>query len=263
MTQQKKLKKAIRVRSEKTGESYTAARRQLLDIRGKKAAASNQAAAPEPQLAPPAPAAEEPAPPARTASPTKGTITDASTLKKTGHGLEHWFAVLDAFDAATQGHTAAAAHLHGAHGIPGWYAQGITVAYERARGLRELNQSCAGTFQVSVSKTVPVSVAVVIDALQSAERRATWLAGADPGLIQAFDAAFSGDKPREVKTKGNDYAWVRFPWAPHKVEIRITGKPTGASVVADNTDLADAEQVEQKRAQWRVALEGLRRHLGG
>lgn len=274
MTQQKKLKKAIRARSEKTGESYTAARRQLLDLRGKKVAASTQAAAPEPQLtpaAPPAPAAESPAPPsappapraASSTKPTKGAITDASTLKKTGHGLEHWFAVLDAFDAATQGHTAAAAHLHGAHGIPGWYAQGITVAYERARGLRELNQSCAGTFQVSVSKTVPVSVAEVIDALKSAERRATWLAGADPGLVQAFDAAFSGDKPREVKTKGSDYAWVRFPWAPHKVEIRITGKPTGASVVADNTALADAEQVEQKRAQWRVALEGLRRHLAG
>jgi len=268
MTQQKKLKKAVRARSEKTGESYTSARRQLLLARDKKTAAAKPPAAPEPQSAPPASAApptprSSAAPAPRAAAPTRGATTDEATRKKTGHGLDHWFAVLDAFGAAAKGHTASAAHLYEAHGIPGWYAQGITVAYERARGLREMNQSCAGTFQVSVSKTVPVPVAEVIDTLRNAARRSEWLAEADPGLVQAFDAAFSGDKPREVKTKGSDYAWVRFPWPPAKVEIRITGKPKGASVTADNTDLADAGQVEERRALWRVALAGLARHLSG
>ena len=46
MTQQKKLKKAIRARSEKTGESYTAARRQVLLAREE----------PEEAPAPPSPA---------------------------------------------------------------------------------------------------------------------------------------------------------------------------------------------------------------
>jgi hypothetical protein len=233
MTQQKKLKKAIRARSGKTGESYTAARRQVLLAREE----------------PPAP---KPKPPA------KGGITEESVLKKTGHGLDHWFGVLDAFGAAAKGHTAAAAHLYNEHGIPGWHSQGITVAYERARGLREVNQACTGKFQVSVSKTVPATVAEVVDALQST----AWLQGADPGLAQALDSAFRGDKPREIKTKGSDYAWLRFPWDGHTVEIRITGKPKGASVVADNTDLPDAALVEQRREQWRAALAGLQRHLG-
>lgn len=244
MTLQKKLKKTIRARSEKTGESYTAARRQVLLAREKKEKA------PEPPAAVPAP--KKP--------PAKGGITEESVLKKTGHGLDHWFGVLDAFGAATKGHTAAAAHLYDAHGVPGWHAQGITVAYERARGLREVNQTCTGKFQVSVSKTVPATVAEVADALRSADRRAAWLQGAEPGLVQALDAAFAGPKPREVKFK-NDYAWLRFPWDGRTVEIRITGKPTGASVVADNQDLPDSSLVEQRRAQWRVALEGLQRHL--
>lgn len=238
MTQQKKLKKAIRARSAKTGESYTSARRQVLLARE------------EPAAPPPAPK-----------PPAKGGITDESVLKKTGHGLDHWFGVLDAFGAAAKGHTATAAYLHKEHGIPGWHSQGITVAYERARGLREVNQACTGKFQVSVSKTVPATVAEVADALRSAGRRAIWLAGADPGLVQALDAALSGDKPREVKTKA-DYAWLRFPWDGRTVEIRITGKPKGASVVADNGDLPDATLVEQRRAQWRAALAGLLRHLG-
>lgn len=260
MTQQKKLKKTIRARSQKTGESYTAARRHVLRAREKA----------EPQPIPVETPAKEsalavvPTTPAskRATSPTRGALTDEAARKKTGHGLDHWFAVLDAFDAPAKGHTAAAAYLHQEHGVPGWHAQGITVAYERARGLRELNQACTGTFQVSVSKTVPATVAEVIDALKSADRRADWLRGADPGLVQALDAAFAGEKPREVKTKGSDYAWLRFPWDGRTVELRITGKPKGASVVADNAGLPAPELVEQRRAQWRTALAGLLRHLG-
>jgi hypothetical protein len=262
MTQLKKLKKSIRSRSEKTGESYTAARRQVLLAHDKKAktAEPSAPAAAAAITAVPAPPASPP--PARAAAAAKGSVSDEAARKKTGFGHDHWFAVLDRFGAAAKGHTAAAAHLHEQHGIPGWHAQGITVAYERARGLREMNQSCAGTFQVNVSKTVPASVAAVIEALTSAGQRADWLQGADPGLVQALDAAFTGDKPREVKTKGSDYAWLRFPWDGSKVEIRITGKPKGASVVADNSNLASPEQVEPRRAQWRVALEGLQRYLG-
>ena len=171
--------------------------------------------------------------------------------------------MLQAFGAAGKGHTAAAAHLHKEHGIPGWHAQGITVAFERSRGLRETNQACTGTFQVSVTKTVPATVSAVVDALKSPERRAAWLADADPGLAQALEAAFTGDKPREVKTKGDDLAWLRFKWDGRTVEIRITGKPKGASVVADNAGLPDAGLVEPRRGQWKVALEGLKRYLEG
>ncbi|MFY9826684.1 MAG: hypothetical protein WAM82_35330 [Thermoanaerobaculia bacterium] len=255
MTQLKKLKKSIRSRSQKTGESYTAARRQVLLARDKEAEPAEPPAPVAAAEAPPVPA------PSSSAKAVRGSVSDEAARKKTGHGLDHWFAVLDDFGAAAKGHTAAATHLYEQHGVPGWHAQGITVAYERARGLREMNQSCSGTFQVNVSKTVPANVATVIEALASAGQRAEWLEGADPGLIQALDAAFLGDKPREVKTKGSDYAWLRFPWDGGKVEIRITGKPKGASVVADNSNLASPEQVEQRRAQWRVALEGLQRYL--
>lgn len=244
MTLQKKLKKAIRARAAKTGESYTAARRQVLLAREK----------PEetPEPPPPAPA---PRPAARR------QVTDESVLKKTGYGLDHWFGVLDAFGADAKGHTVAAAYLYHEHGIPGWHAQGITVAYERERGLRQVNQACTGKFQVSVSKTVRATVAEVADALRSADRRAAWLQGADPGLAQALGEAFAGPKPREIKTKGSEYAWLRFRWDGSTVEVRITGKPTGASVVADSKDLPDPARVEQRRAQWRAALEGLQRHL--
>jgi hypothetical protein len=263
MTLQKKLKKAVRARSEKTGESYTAARRQVLLARARKTESSKQPVIADPLPAPAAVVAAPAVPAPRATKPAKGEVSDESARKKTGHGLDHWFAVLDAFGAAAKGHTAAAAHLYNDHGVPGWHSQGITVAYERARGLRDVHQSCAGDFQVSVSKTVPATVAEVIEAFKNGKRRAVWLQGADAGLVRALDAAFQGPKLREVKTKGSDYAWFRFPWDSSQVEIRVTGKPKGASIAMDSTKLAGAEQVEERRAQCRAALEGLKRHLGG
>lgn len=244
MTQQKKLKKAIRARARKTGESYTAARRHVLRGRGRTAPATTVAA---------------PGRPAKRVEPRKG---ETGVIKKTGHGYDHWFAVLDTFGAPAKGHTASAAHLYREHGVPGWHSQMITVAYERERGLRAMNQSAAGDFQVNVSKTVPVPMADVVDALRSVRRRAAWLEGADPALGRALEAALNGPKPRQVKVRANGIAGLRYPWDAGRVEIDIVGKPNGrTSVVASMTKLSGSAQVEERRAQWKTALEGLKGHL--
>lgn len=226
MTHAKKLKKEIRARAAKTGESYTAARRHVLFARDKHAA---------------------PAPPPA----SKPEIGDASVVKATGRGLDHWFAVLDAFGAPTKGHTASAAHLRKDHSIRGWYAQMITVLYERARGLRSLNQSCDGDFQVGVSKAVHAAVHEVMEAL----REGRWLNGVDPELARAFP------KRANLVMKGEKYAKLRYKWDQSTIEIRITPKKGGSTIVADNMKLADASQVERRRSQWRRALEALRAFL--
>ncbi len=245
MTKAKKLKKLIRERSAKTGERYTAARRQVLLARTKKATPPLTAAAP-----------------ARRSPPRVG-ISDAAAAKKTGHGFDHWFAVLDAFDVASKGHTAAADHLRSTHGVPGWHAQMISVAYERARGLRAVNQASTGGFQVSISRTVRASVAEVAAAIGDARRREQWLKTADPELRRALNAAFSAAKPKQVVLKNASSGRLRYSW-DGAVEIRITGKPKGGgcSVAADNMDLREAGQVERRRVAWRAALDALKEHLG-
>jgi hypothetical protein len=253
MTEAKKLKQAIRARSRKTGERYTAARRQLLERRFGRAP---KAAAARPN--PPRPAPEE----AVEARSDRLAIGDAAIVKKTGHGYLHWFAVLDAFDVKAKGHAAAAAHLRKEHGVPGWHCQMITVAYERARGLRAVNQTCAGDFQVSVSKTVRASVSEIVSAFDDHSRRASWLRDTDEGLARALSAAFSGPKGKRVKVKDGRNARLRYAWNETSVEIRIAATTKGAAnVVADNTKLASASAVAERRAFWRVALENLKTHL--
>lgn len=253
MTEARKLKKAIRARARKTGERYTAARRQLLLAREKR-----RVTGPRPGPATRATAAA--APPRAPA----GSISDAAAVKKTGHELAHWFSVLDGFDAAARGHTAAAAHLNEAHGVPGWHAQMITVAYERARGLRTTNQAGSGTFQVSVSKTVAATVADVVRSFGEVGRRGRWLRAADPGLAKALAAALTGPRRGALALRKDDYARMRFRWDGATVEIRVHGKPNGRStIVADNTGLPGTAAVEARRRQWKVALAELARHLAG
>jgi hypothetical protein len=199
---------------------------------------------------------------ARPAPKVRTRTGEAGLIKKTGHGYDHWFAVLDAFGAPAKGHTASAAHLAHDHGVPSWHCQMVTVAYERERGLRAMNQSCAGDFQVNVSKVVAVSVAEVVELLRSARRRADWLRSADPALRGALEAALSGPRPRAVKVRDRSLARLRYPWGTGAVEIAITGKPNGrTSVVASMTKLAGPAEVETRRAQWRNALEGLKEYL--
>jgi hypothetical protein len=227
---------------------------QLLARRPKAAAPVRQATtAPEPRdsPAPRKPGSESP-------------VTDANILKKTGHGLEHWFAVLDAFGAAAKGHTASARHLYEDHGVPGWHTQAITVAYERARGLRTTNQNYAGKFQVSVSRVMPASARQLVDLLARPEKRAAWLKAADPSLRQALEAAFKGPKARQVKVKDEHNAQLRYQWDGKPVQIYIVGKPNGkASMVVDNQDLPGPEHVDMRRALWSEALDTLRSQLKG
>lgn len=241
MTRDHKLKKAIRARAAKTGESYAAARRQYLK--------------PAQAAAPPAASGPKPA--------KAGGLSEAAALRATGHGLDHWFAVLDAFSPeGVKGHTAAARHLADDHGVPGWHAQGITVAWERTRGTRAVNQGCTGTFNVGVSRVVAADVAAVVGALREKAQRARWLVDADPALARALAAALDGGKSKGLRQPDEGRARLRFRWDGCAIEMRIDAKPGGkASVVADNMELPDAAAVESRRDAWKGALDALRAFL--
>lgn len=243
MTHAKKLKKAIRRRARKTGESYTAARKQVLDAR------RSATAAPAPPAAPPARAA------ARRAT---RTTSDTPVRKATGHGFDHWFAVLDAFGAAAKGHTASARHLREDHGVPGWHCQMITVEYERARGLRAANQSSRGEFQVAVSRTLPLPLDALRGVFEDARRRRRWLASVDAGLARALEAALGKGgfvaKPRHVQ--------IRYAWGASRMLIAMEPRPGGKTLLlASSEKLAGPEDVERRRAAWSAALDALKSML--
>jgi len=247
MTQTKKLKKAVRSRSRKTGESYTAARRQVLR---KKAAARTAVRPVEKTTAPVEVSA-------------KVAVSEKRIEEMTGHGYQHWFQVLDAFGAVQKGHTAAAAHLDSL-GVPGWHAQGIVVAYERVRGVRAVNQRTDGTYEVSVSRVITATPSEVARAFNDKKRRGQWLADASPRLVRAIENAFEKDGKSMSVVKEGRQARVRYQAVGSKMEIVVDAQGESKSrVVAVSSRLPKAEDVTNQRAAWSGALDGLRQHLAG
>ena len=250
MTTARALKQAIRARAAKTGERYTAARRHVLrEIEARKP--------PAPAAAPPAPAVA-PAPRAGLVPATKGGVSEAKAVERTGHGLDHWFAVLDRFGAVERGHTAAARHLHSDHGVDGWYAQGITVAYERARGVRASNQRSGGEFEVSVSKVIATDLPAITRAFTDARRRRRWLQAVDPSLAAALLKGLDSPSSRGIVVRPDGQGRCRYKWGDTVVQFYLLPKAGGkVSLVVTNSKLPSAADVEERRAAWRQALKEL------
>ena len=190
-------------------------------------------------------------------------MSDAALLKKTGHDLAHWFGVLDRFGAVEKGHTAAARHLYEAHGVDGWYAQGITVAYERERGVRGVNQRCDGAFEVSVSKVMNATTKQVVKAFSDARTRAKWINEAD---AEAGGRACEGRCRQEVeglRGRPDGLARFRYKWDDTIVQLYMTPKSKEkiSRGGARTPSCRPATRWSVHRGQWKTALGLLADHF--
>jgi hypothetical protein len=143
MPKQKDLKRIIRSRMQKTGESYTAARLQIVK---KKAPDYAELAG----------------------------MSDASVKKQTSRTWAEWVKVLDDARASEKPHREIARYVSSL-GTPDWWSQMVTVGYERIRGLREKGQRRGGGYEVSRSRTFNVPIKKLYAAFANARTRARWL----------------------------------------------------------------------------------------
>jgi uncharacterized protein YndB with AHSA1/START domain len=150
MPEQKDLKRLVRARMEKTGESYTAARGQIV----KQQLPSDQRLA---ELA--------------------GMGND-KVLERTGRTWRQWVRELDAMGATSMPHRDIARRVHDDYGIPGWWSQTVTTCYERIRGLRQMGQRRdTGKFDASKSRTFAFPVSGLYRAFSHRPTRERWLSG--------------------------------------------------------------------------------------
>ena len=83
------------------------------------------------------------------------STSDDAVRAATGRSSQEWFALLDVAGAGGWPHQQIAAWLVTEHGVDGWWAQGVTVRYEQARGRRRPGQRPDGTYSVTASVTLP------------------------------------------------------------------------------------------------------------
>ena len=222
MTVQKSFKRLVRARMAKTGESYTAARVQLL-------ATGDEASTDEdiPQL----------------------VCSDERIRERTGRGWEEWFDLLDSWDGESMGHTALArrvAELLGIHPL-GWDAQAVTTSFERARGKREVGERAGGGFVAGASRTIAAGAEQVFMAFVDPSQRAGWLP--DVALSER-----SVSKPTIARFDVDD--------GTSRLLVTIDAKtPAKSTVVVEQSKLADADERDARKGYWRQALATLKAQL--
>jgi hypothetical protein len=105
--------------------------------------------------------------------------SDESIRQNSGHGWADWIDLIEAGPGRDAGHTAIAAWVHAEHGVPAWWAQGVTVGYERIAGLRLPGQMPDGTFSVSRTRVLALPVELLRAALLDEHSRADVFPGID------------------------------------------------------------------------------------
>jgi uncharacterized protein YndB with AHSA1/START domain len=240
MTKQKSFKGRVRARMDKTSERYTTARRQLLAKAGPEGAADQVAA-------PPVDAPAGPATPPADAPGARRPYSDEVIRANTGRTWDEWFALLDEWGGAERPHPEIARWLNQEHGVDGWWAQGVTVAYEQARGLRAPGQRRGGLFEAGASKTVAVPVDRLYEAFADPALRERWL----PGVTFEVRTAHPGKSIRANWDDGST-----------RLVIAFTARGDAKSQVAlVHERVPDAETAERLKAFWRERVAVLKQVL--
>lgn len=179
----------------------------------------------------------------------KPVMTDAGIAAKTGNGWDEWFKLLDKAGAAKLDHKAITALLDAKFKPGPWWGQMIAVSYERARGIRAMNQKCDGEFSVSVSKVLAADLAKLYAATADDAARKKWFPkGAFATSSQTKDKYFRG-------------AWGKNG---ARLEINFYAKGPGkAQIVVQANKLDGNDTVESERAAWKKALAKLETMLIG
>lgn len=222
MTKERSFKRRVRERMSKTGESYAAARGQVSQKRERVRAARTRLAA------------------------TTERPSDDKVRAATGKRWEAWFSILDRWGARQRKHGETAAYLMDEHDVPGWWAQSITMWYERARGMRLKHQQPGG-FTIYASKTIAVPVDVLFDAFVNPRTRREWLT----------------DGTMSVRTSQPGHT-ARFDWADGSTRVNVSFEekgPAKATVAVAHERLPDPDEAERAKTSWQGRLAELKAFL--
>jgi hypothetical protein len=220
MPTNKDFKRLVRGRMQKTGESYTAARAHL---RKHQPAAASSAPSPAEYA-------------------KLGGKSDAVLREKTGRNWERWVKALDRAKAYAWPHREIAKHVQEKYRIPEWWAQTVTVGYERIKGLRAVGQRRDGSYDASKSKTFPVPLVLLYQAFDDPRTRSRWLPGVDLKVRSA------------TREKSMRITWPDKTW----VDVWFTGKGPGKSQVAlTHGKLPEQAAATQAKQFWTERLGAL------
>jgi len=195
------------------------------------------------------------------------SITEAAVLRATGKGWAHWLGILDRWGAAEKGHAAAARHMAERHGLSPWWAQTVTVRFEKERGLRVRHERPDG-FSITVTRTIEVPLAEAWSAWTTAKGWNRWFTTKARLNLREGGRYSNGDQDAGVfrsiaPAKRLCLTWENAKHCPGTlVEVRFAAKGRGRCTVAvEHLKLASADDAAEMKQGWSWAMDSLRAWL--
>lgn len=186
------------------------------------------------------------------------TISDDAVRAKTGKTWKAWFSTLDKAGAKNLSHKEIAVWLS-KRGLPGWWAQTVTVAYERARRRRPVGQTTTG-WQVSVQKTLVTGREDLWALLTKPSTRSRWLGAKGAMRLQegrgfALSDGITGEV-RAVRGPGLlRLGWVSRDDARSTLEITLSEQKGGKTAIRfRHHGIASEAERAELRERWIGAI---------
>jgi hypothetical protein len=123
-----------------------------------------------------------------------------------------------------------------------WWAQTVTVGYERIKGLRARGQRRDGTYEATKSRTFDVPVATLFEAWADASVRQRWLDGESVKVRTAT-------APKSMRLGWSDGSIIA-------IGFEAKGK-SKSSVAVQHTKLPDKETADRLKHYWSDRLDTL------
>ena len=191
-----------------------------------------------------------------------------SVLNKTGKSWSAWFKLMEKWGAAQKGHKQTARYLEAEHGLTAWWAQTITVEYERARGLRQVGQRSGGKFTVSLQRTVTASPEGAFDAFTQPAHLSTWFTRSAQVDLRVGGRYSNADNDQGEFLLLERPERLRFTWDNPEhcpgtvVEVRFTSKPGGrVTVQLEHSGIESEDGYLDMKKGWTWAMDSCKSYL--
>lgn len=172
-------------------------------------------------------------------------IGNEAVKKATGKGWKDWFSILDKEGSTSKSHKEIAAWLSENSELSGWWAQMVTVQYERERGMRKVHEKKDG-FEAGKSKTFSVPIETIYDAWINRTKRSEWM-----------------DDPKFTIRKANTNKSIRITWPDNtNLVVYLTAKgPKKTQISIQHNKLKNKSDVKERKIYWQKQIQQLSNFL--
>lgn len=173
--------------------------------------------------------------------------SDATVSAKTGRGWDEWVDLIDAGPGRHAGHAKIASWVADEQGVDPWWAQSVTVGYERITGLRLPGQMPDGTFSVSRSTSLPFDWAQIRTVLDDPSARSALI----PAMVSTERSRPGAKAPRYSLTDPTTDTSLGV--------VQFRGEPTtsGCKLVVTHDKVPHLQAAEAWKQFWAAWLQDL------